>query len=725
MKKIKAFVLKHKNFFFLIILIAAVCTVYFKTLNYDLVYDSKIYLEDSPLFETDRPLSDAFKSSYSGKIGTEQKGHYYRPVTTFSFLLEKKLWGIKNICLRIINILIFVFSIIVLFLLLKKQDEPPAFPFIAVTIFALFPLNLDNIAWVVGRSDLFLLLFGLCALYFLQWAAAISAAEYPGKEAESSASAVSAKGRLIGCPGRGLLFISSFFYALALLSKEAALFLFPVLLVYEWVKSRKITPLFHLANLFITVGFFAIKAAVVKSALMKFTFFPGFLKNITVPLATIGYYFKSLILCYDYTVYQPIHSSVNAANILFGLLCVGVMALLLLYAANKIFPNSVYNKKDSLPYPFKQNMFIPLALILFFLFGHLPLVFFDVLVFRASSRFMIFPTVGFAWILARLLSRAKPFLRNIAVSALILLFIPTLLINASAYKNETAYWEKMTRSYPRDSHCNYQLAAALFAERNFSAVFALNKALLGKADFTTFVNTALLYEEIEFLRGNYDLALKWLGRVKNVTDTGIRAEIALRKANIYQARGDVAKIEETLDASLKTYDKKRYYRILHEVYCGFLLWEKAAQVEIKMAAAYPGEPRLSSAEIRQGFEQSNREQKLEFFIKYRNYKAAIEMLSASPGQGNLKRDLYLVRLYYVNGRPAEAERIIKEWAAKGAGNSQVLNALGHFYLNEMMRIGQALAFFRQSLEVNAGQPQLERLVNYIEQKMRADGIRSL
>ena len=394
-----------------------------------------------------------------------------------------------------------------------------------------------------------------------------------------------------------------------------------------------------------------------------------------------------------------------------------MLALLILYAANIIFPRKTYKDKGRCPHPTNKKIFIPLAFIVIFLFGHLPLVFFDVLIFRASSRFMIFPVIGFAWILAHLLCRLKPFIKHIAVFALILLFIPTLLINLSSYKNEVSYWTKLTRSFPQDSHCNYQLAAALLADRDFSAVFALNKALLGKPDFTTFVNIALLYEEIEFLRGNYKQAFKWLEQVKHVADTGIQAEIALKKANIYQAKGDIAKVEEVLTTSLKAYDEKRYYTILHEVYSGFLLWEKAARVEKIMAGKYPAEMRQNSAGILREFERSNREQKLEFFIKYRNYKEAIEILLSSPGRGNLKRDLYLVRLYYVNGRPGEAEKIVKDWAVKAGGNFQVLNAIGYFYLNEMMRVGQGLAFFRQSLEVKWEQPRLKQLVDYIEENI--------
>ena len=668
--------LKKKDIIFTAILIAAVFLIYFKTLDYDLVYDSKLYLTKGPLYTKDYPLTAAFNSSYSGKTGEQNDGRYYRPLTNLSFLVEKKVWGLNSVNLRLVNISIFSLFLIFLFIFFKRQTETESddVPYLAVGLLAFFPITLDNIAWIVGRSDLFLMLWGILTLLALEF--------YLKKKKYY------------------LLFLSSFFYTLGVLSKESTLFFIPVLFIYEYVKTKKITPLYHLTNIFITLAFLVIKSTVIKTVLLKFSFSSGFLQTIKMGTAALGYYFKSIFYPFDYDFYLPLNSLITPVNILSGIL----LLLLLIF----LFFLALKEKE--------KRIFIPLSLVVFFLFGHLLLVYSPIPIFRVSSRFMMIPAVGFIWIFCLFLKRLKPLVRYTVFFALVLSFIPVLFINASAYKNEVSYWEKCYESFPEDSYVLAKLASARFEKKPIESLFLLNKALKKNLDSTTFLDISFLYEEVEFRRGNYEKAFQWLDRMKPYANVEQQKEIAIRKARIYRALGEIETVERILQSSIKGYDEEKYYRFLYTLYLGFRSWEKAGEIEDAAGKKYPGLFKASANQVKEEFRRSNVNQRLAYFVEYGNYKEAIGILESFPE--SFRRDLLLVKLYYRYGNPMQGEAIVKDLAAKNAGKFEIYNSLGIFFLEEMLMVDRAYFFFRKSLAIKADQPELIRWVDYLGKHFR-------
>ena len=195
---------KNKSIILIIVLIITLSALYWKTLNYEFIWDSKIYFKQNILFTENNPLGSAFKLGYfHSSLGKTNIEDYYRPLLTTSFIIENKLWGIKNSTLRLMNVLIYILGLIFLYFFLKLQSEKKHFPEITTLLFALYPLNVDNIVWIVGRGDLLLLLWGSLTFLFL--------------------------GLFIKKGKYYYLIASSFFYLLGIFSKEAFLFFLPVL----------------------------------------------------------------------------------------------------------------------------------------------------------------------------------------------------------------------------------------------------------------------------------------------------------------------------------------------------------------------------------------------------------------------------------------------------------------------------------------------------------------
>jgi tetratricopeptide (TPR) repeat protein len=363
----------------------------------------------------------------------------------------------------------------------------------------------------------------------------------------------------------------------------------------------------------------------------------------------------------------------------------------------------------------ERVFFIPLSFIVFFLFGHLLLVYSPLADFRASSRFMMIPVVGFIWILYFVLKRFKPFISYTTFSALALLFIPALIINASIYKSEVSYWKKFSQSFPNDSYILFHTAEALFENKPVESIFILNKALRENPRFTTFVDMSLLYEEIESRRGNYKKALEWLNRIKIVPNLNLRKKIKFREAKIYLALGEVEKVEKILNESFKGYGEGNYYSFIYRMYHGFERWEKAETIEKSIYEKFPDLIQTGTKQIREKIRKFTPDQRLAFFLEHHNYKKSIEIVLSFPK--NLSRDLFLAKLYYLYGKQGQAELIIEDYVSKNPDNFKIFNSIGTFFLNEMIMVEKAHFFLKKSLTIKKEQPELIRLVNYLEKNM--------
>jgi len=91
---------------------------------------------------------------------------YYRPVVFISIVLDRSLWGITPLGFHLSNVVVnsvstVVFYFLVLFVLGEfgvTQRETKAF--LSSLLFALHPMHVESVSWVVGRTDL------LCGLFF-------------------------------------------------------------------------------------------------------------------------------------------------------------------------------------------------------------------------------------------------------------------------------------------------------------------------------------------------------------------------------------------------------------------------------------------------------------------------------------------------------------------------------------------------------------------------------
>ncbi|MEO6165977.1 MAG: tetratricopeptide repeat protein [Chitinophagales bacterium] len=185
----------------LIIIMLSVLLLYGNTLfNQFALDDGMVILENKFVLQGINGIPDIIThDSFYGAIGNSENlnGGRYRPLSLISFAIENSLFGNSPLVYHLFNILLYLFTCVILLLLLRRFifREHPLAAFIAAFLFTIHPIHTEVVANVKSRDEIFSLLFLLLTLYYLL--------EY----------AVNS-----GKPHQYILSILS--YALALLSKE-------------------------------------------------------------------------------------------------------------------------------------------------------------------------------------------------------------------------------------------------------------------------------------------------------------------------------------------------------------------------------------------------------------------------------------------------------------------------------------------------------------------------
>ena len=128
---------------------------FFPVLKNGYIWDDHAVTEN-PLLRTPEGLA---KIWFSPKEN-EKEGHYW-PLTYTTFWLEEKLWGIKPFGYHLNNVLLHIVNCVLLFLLLRKLGI--SYAFLAAMIFALHPVHVESVAWVIERKDVLSGMFYLLA----------------------------------------------------------------------------------------------------------------------------------------------------------------------------------------------------------------------------------------------------------------------------------------------------------------------------------------------------------------------------------------------------------------------------------------------------------------------------------------------------------------------------------------------------------------------------------
>ena len=197
---------------------------YFPAFFAGFVWDDRVFTEARAV----RDL-DGLWRIYFSPAEIENEAHYW-PLVYTTFWLEHKLWGYAPTGYHIVNVLLHLVNTLLLWRLIKRLAVPGAW--ILAAVFAVHPLHVESVAWVIERKDV------LSGLFYL---AAFSTYIRFVQEKRSG-------------QGRKHYLLALALFALGLLCKSIVVTLPAALSIYHWWKHGRITG----ANLLGLVPFFAV-----------------------------------------------------------------------------------------------------------------------------------------------------------------------------------------------------------------------------------------------------------------------------------------------------------------------------------------------------------------------------------------------------------------------------------------------------------------------------------
>jgi protein O-mannosyl-transferase len=206
-----------------LILLALAALPYLNTLSNAFVLDDIGIIVDNPLVREVGNVGTIFTTNYWSRgqkgVGGGIDPGLYRPLTVWSYALDYKIGKLDPAGYHIVNLALHAGASVILFLIAAELLGSAPAAFAAAAIFAVHPIHTEAVTSIVGRAEVlatfcFLLAFWFGRLPpsgkpFVAWRAAASTAA------------------------------AGVFYLFGLFSKETAITLPAVLLVYDWFRREE------------------------------------------------------------------------------------------------------------------------------------------------------------------------------------------------------------------------------------------------------------------------------------------------------------------------------------------------------------------------------------------------------------------------------------------------------------------------------------------------------
>lgn len=189
-------------------------TLYANTLNNGFVYDDFITLVGNTFINNLNNLSSLFRLDVYFASSGELT---YRPIVTFTYLLDYAMFGLNPWGFHLVNTLLHVVNGVLLYTFLYLLIRRRWVSFISTLIFVTHPALTEAVNAVSYREDLLAFLFYMTALNLFL----------------TLGSSSGSRGSLIIYP------LSCLSYLLALFSKEMAVTLPLIIFIYEWSYAKK------------------------------------------------------------------------------------------------------------------------------------------------------------------------------------------------------------------------------------------------------------------------------------------------------------------------------------------------------------------------------------------------------------------------------------------------------------------------------------------------------
>lgn len=460
--------------------------VYANTLLNNFVYDDEFLV-----------LGDASITNISNlpKFFTGQEGfnkvfaRYYRPIVSTSFLLDYEIWGFKAFGFHLTNALIHVINTLLLFnfllLLPRHKNKDSKFSdisssaLIGAFIFAVHPVHTEAVSFISGRTDLLAFTFLIASFsHYIKYSDSVTTNE-----------------KVLN------FFLLSFYYVLSLLSKEVAITMPLLFLLFDLVVVKlrfkrilKDKIRIYIALALITLLYLLVRTNVLERLLSaeKYFYFYGkdfatalFTQSLTIPL-----YLRLLIfpigLIYHYNGYLSYVSTFFDTGVIFSF---GLVILIIVISVLCLKKHSLIT-----------------YLCIFFFVTLSPVLNIVPITNLAAERYLYIPSISFILLIVYLgilleTTRFRNAFYVVSFAVIMIFGILTVVRNIDWKDNESLYFSADGKT---GTVVNVNIGYIYSQRKQFDKAEQYFKKALQIKNETVLANTNL--GKVLLLQGKYDSA---------------------------------------------------------------------------------------------------------------------------------------------------------------------------------------------------------------------------
>ncbi len=469
---------------YLLILVTVNLAVFLPSMRGDFLWDDKYFISENPNITSGGFLKNFLVSPFGGFSGLDENSarmdrimQFYRPLTSLSYWLDFKVWGLNPAAFHLTNILLHTVNAILFLAVLLSLGIPQLSSFAAALLFSIFPLHFENVAWISGRTDLLAFFFGALSVLLL--------VKFLKKKS----------GLSIG--------LSSLFFLLSLLAKESTIVLPALFLIVFYKKETKpVKAIISILPYAIALlAWFILRTVALGSAGI------GYSGRTPVDFfATAGFYSIKLLAPFNLSVtVNPVPVFRSIPCLILGVLLTGIFLVCLFQVINR--------KLD------KGWLFLAVTSYFLFLLPPLAAIFSAGTISILAWRFLYLPSAvvmaGLAWAAFRFL---KPRALAIAFLGLVLLAYGFEIYpkNALYGKEEVAFWQSFTSVEREDVLARFNIGVKGLALDEKKSLTMLNEILADRTQPLHGMLRIRIYEELgAFYTGarRFDLAEHYFNEI--------------------------------------------------------------------------------------------------------------------------------------------------------------------------------------------------------------------
>ena len=490
----------------LLAFLVAIFVFYFPALSGEFIWDDAIFAEERTIHKWSGLWDIWFVPS---EITNEK--HYW-PITYTAFWLQHKLFGLNPLGYHIVNCILYFVNVVLIWRLLLKLEVPGTWAISMV--FAVHPLHVESVAWLIEQKDLLAALFYLGAVHvWLQFRESANLKTYA---------------------------LALGLYALGMLSKSIVVTLPAALLVLLWWKQERIS----VQDAMRLLPFFIVGFAITLGGYLFYTSRGGpelaysFFERVLIASQAVWFYVGKLLWPTNLMVIYP-HWDVSVENLVAWLFVVAAVGVLIL----------LWNYQHRIGKG-------PLAGIAFFVITLSPnLGFVDYGYMRLSfvaDRYQYLAGLGVMAILiggtAHVIRPYATSYRSIIMGAFAILVISLGTLTwrqTTIYQDRITFFSHIIAHNPATSTAYVNLGEELFNQQRYEeAVATFQKAINLDADsIRAYGGIADSYYKL----GNHTKAMDWINRSQALTSASAsRKDLSKLLAKVLLALGKTEEAEQYL-----------------------------------------------------------------------------------------------------------------------------------------------------------------------------------